>query len=499
MPVERRGATGLLLVLELTLAACTPVARFISPEGDGGWTAEQRHSALAQRASAAGVDFALPLPAAPAAPAPTPSGAMDLATALRLAARGNRRVTAATQDLVTASTRVADARGRLLPATLGTGRYTWYSDAQTTRAQLPAALLPAGAPSNFPIKIRDADFGVVNGTLTLPIDLSGEIRHALAAAQAGYRGEHARVWATTLEQDALVVRAYFTLLAAERLRQVTEQRVALYRQQLATAESRFNNGRVTKNEMLVVQVTLRNAEQELVQRDLAIAQARWTFNDVIGAEVNAASEVVDVRARPVVPATEEALALAYAHNPVLVALLEEQQRLEEVVQSLVRSRLPRLASGAAVDYSSSHLLQPQDIGSGFVGFTWDLGTDTRREAQIAEARSAAERNRIDTERQLRELEAAVRATQQATEERLTALRTAEVAVGQAEENLRIRQQQFEVGRAQSDDVIEATALLSQQRATLATALYEAHIRRAELQQLIGLPLEELLLRETEEQ
>ena len=131
-------------------------------------------------------------------------------------------------------------------------------------------------------------------------------------------------------------------------------------------------------------------------------------------------------------------------------------------------------------------------GSGFVGFSWDLGTDTRREAQIAGARAAAEQNRIALERQLREVEAAVRATQRAAEERLAAEATALAAVGQAEENLRIRQQQFDAGRATSEDVLDAEALLAGQRATLATALYQAHSRRAELQRLIGLPLDDVL-------
>ena len=45
-----------------------------------------------------------------------------------------------------------------------------------------------------------------------------------------------------------------------------------------------------------------------------------------------------------------------------------------------------------------------------------------------------------------------------------------------------------MGRATSEDVLAAQALLERQRATLATALYQAHTRRAELQQLMGLPL-----------
>jgi outer membrane protein TolC len=466
------------------------VARFTRPEGDGGWSRERRAQELAQRATAAGVAYA-PTGETPRAPAAAAAGPLDLRTALALALASNRRIAEAGKQVEAARARFLDTRGRLLPATSGTARYTWYTDAQTAGVKLPASLLPPDAAPPT-VKIRDADAGTVNGTLSLPLDLSGEIRHALAAAQAGYRGEAARLWATTLEQQARVVRTYFDLLEAHRLREVTQQTVALDRQQLANAESRFRNGRVTKNELLVVQVALRNAEQQLVQREVLIDQARWAFNEAIGADVDAPTELVDVRDRPSVPAAGDALRLAYQHNPVLRALLEEQQRFEETVRALERSRLPRFSAGAAIDYSTSDLLLPQRIGSGFTGFTWDLGTDTRREAQIAEARIAADKNRVVIERQMREIEAAVRSVQRAAEERLTALAAAEAAVDQAEENLRIRQQQFDTGRAQSDDVLSAEALLSQQRATLATALYQAHTRRTELQQLIGLPLEDML-------
>jgi len=474
---ERAGA----ILLGAALAGCGSIARFTRPEGDGGWTPAQRTAEIAARAAAAGVDLGEGRPAVAAAP-------LDLATALALAARGNRRIAAARRDLDAAREQVAEARGRLLPDVTGAGRYTRYTDPQTTSVAFPPGLLPRGVVPPV-VTVREEEVADFNGTLTLPLDLSGELRHALGAAQAGYRGERARLWATTLDQEVAAIRAYYALLEAERLRAVTEQTVGVDREQLATAKARFDGGRLTKNELLVVEVTLRNAEQELLRRRLAIDQARRALNQACGLDVNAPTEVVDVRERPDVPPVDDALRAAYVNNPVLVSLVEEQQRLEETARSLARGRLPRLAAGGAIDYSTETILQPQRIGSGFVGFTWDLGTDGRREAEIAAARIAADRNRIDLERDMREIEASVRDVQQAAEERLAALATAEAAVGQAEENLRIRRQQFAVGRAQSEDVLDAEALLSRQRATLASALYEAHTRRAELQQLMGLPLD----------
>jgi outer membrane protein TolC len=375
-----------------------------------------------------------------------------------------------------------EARGRLFPATRGSGRYTWNNTEQMNAVQIP------GAPIQS-ITIRDRELGTISGTLALPLDLSGEITEALVAAQAGYRGEAARLWATTLDQDLVVIDAYYTLLAALRLRDVTLQTLALHRQQLGFANDRFQSGRLTKNEVLVVQVAVRNSEQELRRRALAIDEARFALNQAVGLPIDAPTEVVDVRERPQLPNEAEALRVAYRENPVLLALLEEQQRLDATATSLVRARLPRFSGGGNVEDSNSKIIEPTLVGGAFVGFEWDLGTDTRREAQIAQARTAADENRIRTERQLREIEQAVRSTSRAAEERIAAFDTSAIAVEQSEENLRIRQQQFDVGRATSDDVLDAEALLAVERASLATALYQAQTRRAELQRLMGRPFD----------
>jgi len=416
-----------------------------------------------------------------------PAAALDLPTALGLAKRGNRRIAEADKQVEAAAARVMDVRGRLLPGTTASSRASWYTAGQTTNVDLPPGLLPPGTAIPV-VTVRDPQNAAFNGTVLAPLDLTGELWHTLQAAQAGYRGEKARAWAATLDQQLVVVHAYYELLEAIRLKRVAEQTREVYDTQFAIADDRYRNGRLTRNDLLTFDVARKNAEQTLLQRNLQIERARWSLNEAIGADIDRAVDPVDERGAPALPAVEESLRIAWANNPVLVALVEEQQRIEEGVIALERSRLPRFNAGGTIDYQTSDILQPQGIGSGFVGFAWDLGTDLRRESQISAARIEAERNRIGLERQMRELEAAIRTAHLAAEERLAAYRTAQSAVEQAEENLRIRRQQFDAGRAQSDDVLIAENLLSQQRATLATALYQAHVRKAELQRLIGLPI-----------
>jgi len=469
------------------LAGCTTVRDLWRPEGDGGWTPARRRAEVGTLAPVAGVED-------PLVPRPTPTVAQvyDLRRALTEALHGNRAMAAAQTRTAIARQQALEARGLLLPTTTANGAYTWYTDVRTTQAVVPAQFSPTGKTLSFPVVLSDSSAGTINALFSQPIDLSGELRQTLAAAQAGYRGEQARRWATELDQDVAVIRAYFDRLSAERLREVTQQTLALYEKQYADADERFRAGRVTKNEVLEVQVALRNAQQRLQQDDLAIDRTRWAFNQVIGVDVNAPTQVLDVRERPVLPDDAEMLRTAQEKNPVLTALFERQRQREAELSALERSRLPRFNAGGQMAYSSSHLFSPQEIGAGFIGFNWDLGTDTQREQRIVEAKLKVDENRIELESEMRSLEQALRDTQRAAAERLTALDTAEVAVGQAEENLRIRQQQFDAGRAQTRDVLEAQRLLAEQRAVLATALYEAQTRRAELQQLMGESFEPLL-------
>ena len=476
-----------LWLLALAFAAGCGAAKVLTrPEGNGGWSPERRTEELQRRATAAAVSLDPGVPPATPEDMSTP---LSLSDALALATTGNRRIAEAQQDVDAAAARVRQTRGLLLPATTGSGRFTRYSSELRNAIALPAGILPSVTSPSF--VIREKQSGRLNGGTTVPLDVTGQVWKTLTAAQAGYRGERARAWATTLQQKVAVIRAYFDVLQAERLRTVVQQDIEADETQLANAQQRYDSGRLTKNELLVVQVKLQDAQQELRQRELDIDRARWNLNQETGRPVDAPTTVLDVGERPELPPVDDALRDAFANNPVLLSLVEEQQRLEDTIAALVRSRLPHFEAGGTADWTSETILQPQGVGSGYVGFSWDLGTDGRREAQIAEARIQADRNKLAIERELRELESAIRDTQHAAAERLSALDTARGAVGQAEENLRIRQQQFDAGRATSEDVLDAQLLLTRQRATLATALYEAHTRRAELQELMGLPLEAL--------
>ena len=267
---------------------------------------------------------------------------LDLPSALALAARGNRRIAEAQQQLEASAERRRRARP-LLPSTTAQSRYTWYSSAQTTNVELPSGLLPPGV-AKPEVKVRDQQAGTVNANIYFPLDFTGELKHTLEAAQAGYRGERARVWATTLDEQLAVVQGYFQLLETRRLRTVTEQTIAVYRTQVGIAQARYDRsvsperppdraGRAADGRAgACSRATSRSSRRAGVQP-----------GDRRRGERAGATRRRHHAARD--PDRRDALAQTYEHNPILLSLLEEQQRLENTAIALERSRLPRFGAG----------------------------------------------------------------------------------------------------------------------------------------------------------
>ncbi|MGH7804243.1 MAG: TolC family protein, partial [Candidatus Binatia bacterium] len=253
----------------------TGCATLLRPEGDGGWKPERRLEAITNASRDAGTQFATPeTVTAVGEGAPR---TIDLATALELARKENRRLVAARAGLEASGANVQRAIGRFLPTSTASGRYTWYTDEQTNSiSEFPGTLAPGQRPPT--VTVRDSEAGTVSGLIEVPIDWTGEISKSLEAARAGYRGEAARVAAIELEEQVRVVRAYFGLLEAKRLLAVADERVALLGEQLEHARNRFDAGRLTLNERLVVEVALANAKHERFQRDLLVDQQRFDLN-----------------------------------------------------------------------------------------------------------------------------------------------------------------------------------------------------------------------------
>ena len=212
----------------------------------------------------------------------------------------------------------------------------------------------------------------------------------------------------------------------------------------------------------MVQVALqRRRAGQLLQRDLAIDQARWTLNRADRRPRQRPDRGGATCARrPTCPPSARRSAWRTRDNPVAARLARgaAAPRGDSAPRSSAAAcrASPR---AARIDYSQ--LGHRRSRSASAPGSSASPGTSgPTRGARRRSPRRASRRER--NRHRARARAARARGGRALTQRRRRgAARRArprrEAAVGQAEENLRIRQQQFDAGRAQSEDVLDAEA------------------------------------------
>ena len=87
--------------------------------------------------------------------------------------------------------------------------------------------------------------------------------------------------------------SYFTILKAQKLRDVAQQAVAQIESHEKTANEFFLQEMIAKNDLLEAQVRRAQAEQDLVRAEQGIELARAAFNTVLHQDVNAAVDIAE--------------------------------------------------------------------------------------------------------------------------------------------------------------------------------------------------------------
>ena len=303
----------------------------------------RRRDELARRATAAAValDPEAPPPgargrrhAAVARPTPSPSRP-----------RGNRRIAEAERGVDAAAARVRDTRGRLLPgddraraATRGTpirAAQRRRPAGRATRASASRIRASSSASSS-----RDALNGDHRSSRSTSPARSGRRspprRPATAASARAPGPPRLRRRSSSSGPTSTCSRRSGCAPSSSRTSRSTAT-------QLANAQQRYDAGRLTRNELLVVQVALQDREQELRQRDLDIDRARRGLNEAIGRPVDAPTARRRRRrsSRRCRRSTTRC-ATPSRTTRCSLSLVEEQQRLEDTATALARSRLPAL-------------------------------------------------------------------------------------------------------------------------------------------------------------
>ena len=268
---------------------------------------------------------------------------------------------------------------------------------------------------------------------------------------------------------------YFDLLESEKRIIVAEKEIESLASHLRDAQSLYEEGVITKNDLLQAEVRLSDARQRLLSVKNLRAISGSRLNSVLARPLNADSQVTDIAEFPnesVLPELEKTWETALKNRLELRIVDETLRSLDLETVSTKSEYYPKFFLSGGYDFTQNRYMVSEGNWQLLAGMSLNIfrGGNTRaalmkiesQKLQLLQQKAKLEDDiRLEVERYVLDLKDA--------RERLSVTKD---AVGQAEENLRINRIRYTEGVGTATDVLDAVALLTVAGTNYYKALYD---------------------------
>ncbi|NIM05813.1 MAG: TolC family protein [Armatimonadetes bacterium] len=421
---------------------------------------------------------------------PEPEGTtvrlLSLEEAVSIALKNNPTVLIAEQQVRRAGGQVTEARSGLWPRLSASATHTRTGPISTV--EIPT---PTGTEE---IEISVPEATRYQLTLSLPLDISGQIRAATSAASLNLLAQEFALAAVRQSVALEVQEAYLGVLRAESLKSVADEALAAAREHLRVAKLNFEAGTVAYFDVLRAEVQVANFQQRLVEAENGVELAKSSLNFTMGEDVNQPLEVESpAEISPAAPPpVEESQQEADARRPELLQARAQVEAAEKGIRIAKAGLRPSLALVGNRNYDEN----PSAFGG--LKRTWDataalsipLFDSGETRGRLKQARADEESARRTEELTRNQVMLEVRQAHLSILEATERMRVAEKDVEQAREALRLAQLRYQSGLSTSVEVTDAEVALAQSMTNQVNAYYDYLLAQARLQKAVGAPLQE---------
>jgi outer membrane protein TolC len=282
-----------------------------------------------------------------------------------------------------------------------------------------------------------------------------------------------------------VIEAYFRILEANRLMQAATEEVAQIGEHRRVVQVLFEEGVVTRNDLLQADVRLASARQKL----LATANRRengWlllNFYTGNAADFRGELDETTTFSLSATPLADAPLPVSGRHD------IKAQMQLLESRECAVREQreqyYPELYTRLGMEYVQNDKVREQAIFSATVGLRVTLfdGFASRTQHEKAVQQRSKQQDILRLTEQRAQLEiATARNDSRVAQERIA---TSETAIRQSEENLRINKERYQERVGIASEVLDAQTLVTQTKTEYFRALYDFQTAMARLKNALG--------------
>lgn len=282
-----------------------------------------------------------------------------------------------------------------------------------------------------------------------------------------------------------VIEAYFRILEAGRLLQAADEEVAQITEHRRVAQVLFEEGVVTRNDVLQAEVRIASA----VQKRLAVSNSRengWLLlNYLTGDDPGFRGELDESTTLSSANLTETGNSDTPINRHDIKAQKQTLEAREFEVRENRENYLPEIYTRLGVDYAQNDKVREQAIYSATVGIRVNLFDGFA--SQAAHEKAVKQRSRQQDALRMAEQHALleIRTARNDAGIAKERIRVTETAIRQSEENLRINKERYQERVGIASEVLDAQTLVTQAKTDYYRALYDYQTATARLQNSLG--------------
>ncbi|KPK44170.1 MAG: hypothetical protein AMK74_05620 [Nitrospira bacterium SM23_35] len=412
------------------------------------------------------------LPGLPAAYAETLEDAWNIALA------SDHRLQASRMNVESSKQTLSAAKAARYPALSLESGYTLLNNAPAAVLDEPMAAIdriPTGEDKSLSYKT----------TMTLPLFTSGRLSKGIDKAISTLNSVIQDEVKTLLDLKLNVAEAYISVLRAQRLVGVAETNVSSLVSYATDVKNFYEQGMVTKNDMLAAEVSLADARQRLTQASNALNIARASYNRLLGRPLDQQLNIDDFSTEPVRPDFENLKSKALEKRPELISLSEQARALQYQASGIRSSTLPQLLLSGGYSFTQNKYQVYEDVWSATLGLRWDIfdgGISRHNASALMQKAEALNEVRKDTA-SLISLQ--VRQACLDIDESYKRIEVTREAVSQSEENLKVAKDRYREGVGTNTEVLDAETLRTRSYSNHYNALYDAALSNIRLKYVTG--------------
>ena len=325
-------------------------------------------------------------------------------------------------------------------------------------------------------------------TATLPIYTGGKLEGTIKQAEVGYEIADLGL-ANTMQQvkmDATV--AYYSILQATNLVQVSQQSVDSLNEHLKNVKAQYSVGTVAKSDVLRSEVELANAEQTLIKAKNSFELAVSNFNNIVGLPLETEVSIKDeLKYEKYDKTLDESIAYAKEHRPDGIQAQKAIDAAKAGVRVAESGKIPQLSFQGTKGWSNDEF-----PGGHYPTWQVALVADVNvfdgniTKAKVKQAEAGMDKSLEQAKQKQDGIQLEVRQAYLNMLEAEKRISTSKVTVDKGQEDFKIAQVRYSAGVGTNLDVIDSQLALTQAKTNYIQAMYDYNTSRAKLDKAMGI-------------